>query len=300
MKRIAQCLAIFLGAVSLFLAAEFLPVAFARWDDRDRCGRIFLKEDVADAGKIAYELSWEDKMNLLANTEGALENSTFTKVYETRSIDNLNTYDTAVLSAFKNCMESMQNLELMSLSVNIKDLEKQLSDACCISVDSGQNGIGALTLWVLTFQEKEREWQFLVDVTEEKLYGMYMRDRLLTDVSQDETEEAVSMEKTFQESEGLFAAWGKESLPLYFEGSGYDGYGMWIREVNAEVYIPMKTEEYYERKDDLYTICFMLGDDIFYQHLSEATDDLRFAEFCISMEPEEESAAELDTEREKK
>lgn len=301
MKKMAQFLAIFLGAVSVFLAAEFLPVAFARWDDRDRCGRIILEEDVAAAGKIAYELSREDKMKLLANSEGAVENSNFTKVYETRSRENLSTYDAAVLSAFEKCMEEMQDMDLLLLPVDLEGLESHLSDACCISVDSGQNGIGSLTLWVLTFQENEREWQFIVDVTEEKLYGMYMQDRSLSDVSEDEAEEAVKTEKAIQEQEELFASWGDENLQLYFGGSGYDGYGMWTREANTEqsaVYIPMK--KYYENKEKMYTTCFMLGDDIFYQRLSEVADDLRFAKFCVFIETEEKLAEEAAMEKEKK
>lgn len=294
MKRVMKFLVIFLGAALIFAAAELLPVIVSHYDDRDRCERIILEEDVAAAGKIAYELSWEDKLRLLANTEGAVEKSVFTKVYETRSRDNLNTYDTAVLSAFETCMEAMQNMELLSLPVNLED---RLSDACCISVDSGQNGIGALTLWVLTFHENEREWQFLLDVREEKLYGMYMQDRRSSDTSQEETKEAVETEKVFQENEGRFVPWGNESLPLYFGGSGYDGYGMWVREANTEqdtVYIPMRAEEYYEDKEKIYTTCYMLGDDIFYQRLSEAMDDLHFAEFCVFTETLEEPAMETE------
>ena len=182
MKRTVHVLTIFLSVVLVFAAAELLPVLICRYNDRDRCNRIIMEKDVAEAGKIAYELSEEDKLRLLANTEGILSDSSFTKVYEIRSREKLNTYDTTVLLAFENSIETMKDMGLLPLSKTFEDIESCLTDACCVFVGNGENGSGSLTLWVLTFQQNDRKWQTILDVSEEKLYGMYICDERLADM----------------------------------------------------------------------------------------------------------------------
>lgn len=279
MKRVLNIFMISLGALSIFLMAEFLPVMVGHWGDSDRNDRIILEENVAAAGKIAYELSQEDKLKLLANTDGALENSCFTKVYETRSRDNLNDYDPEVLKIFEDSLEIMQSMQLLSVSTEYTELETRLTDACCISVDSGQNSIGSLTLWVLTFQEDARKWQFLLDVTAKKLYGMYICDERLGGLMQNTENESEGVQKNLF----LYTSWDIDELLLYFEGAVYDGYGIEIRENNSEgeaLYIPLKLEHLSQEKEKKYTICFLLGEDEFYRKLSKTVDDLQFIRFC--------------------
>lgn len=276
MKRAVYVGMIFLSVMMIFAAAEMLPQIVIRYNDRERNNQIILEEDVAAAGKIAYELSESDKLKLLTNTNGILEESSFTKVYEARSRDNLDEYDPAVLEGFGTSVDTMKTIGILSDSVSEDELKDYLTDACCVSVDSGQNGMGSLTIWVLTFQENSNRWQFVLDVSEKKLYGMYISTR-----------ESVKQQYVSLET---------ERLQQYYGGRNYDGY--WI-EISASentrdfLYIPMKAETI-EKKENAVVSCVMLGEELFYQCLSKVVEDLAFSDFCHPIEIENENFAEND------
>ena len=271
MKRAVYAGTIFLSVMLIFAAAEMLPHLVIRYHDRERNNRFILEEDVAAAGKIAYELSATDKLKLLTNANGILEESSYTKVYETRSRDNLDDYDPAVLAAFSRSVDTMKTIEILSDSVSEDELKNNLTDACCVSVDSGMNGMGSLTIWVLTFQESSNMWQFVLDVSEEKVYGMY-----------------VSAETSAKQQ---YVSPESEKLQLYYGGINYDGY--WIEISRGEntqdyLYIPMKAENIVKKENTVIS-GVMLGEELFYQRLSHVVEDLAFLDFCHPIELENES-----------
>ena len=73
MKRAVYAGMIFLSVMLIFAAAELLPQVVSHYGDREKYNQIILEEDVAAAGKIAYELSKTDKLKLLTNTNGILQ-----------------------------------------------------------------------------------------------------------------------------------------------------------------------------------------------------------------------------------
>lgn len=271
MKRAVYVGMIFLSVMLIFAAAELLPQIVIHYNDRERNDRIILEEDVAAAGKIAYELSETDKLKLLTNTNGILEESNYTKVYEARSRDNLDDYDPAVLAGFGRSVDTMKSIGLLSDSVSEDELKDYLTDACCVSVDSGRNGMGSLTIWVLTFQENSNRWQFVLDVSEEKVYGMYVSAKASA------KQQYVSLET--------------EKLQQYYGARSYDGY--WVEIYCGEnaqdfLYVPMKAENI-DKKENSVITCVMLGEELFYQRLSQVVEDLAFSDFCHSIEIETES-----------
>lgn len=271
MRRAVYVGMIFLSVMLIFVAAELLPQIVSYYGDRERNDRIILEEDVAAAGKIAYELSETDKLKLLTNTNGILQESNYTKVYEARSRDNLDDYDPAVLAVFSRSVDTMKSIGLLSDSVSEDELKNNLTDACCVSVDSGLNGMGSLPIWVLTVQENSSRWQFVLDVSEEKIYGMY------ASVKMSEEQQYVFLDA--------------EKLQQYFGGKSYDGY--WIEIQNEEytqnsVYIPMRGENIHDKKENLAITYFMLGEELFYGHLSQVVENLGLADFCHLTELESE------------
>lgn len=306
MKRIVRFLIILSGAALIFLAAEILPVAVSRYDDRQRCGNIILEEDVTAAGKIAYEISYGDKLQLLANIDGRLDSSVFTKVYQTRTKDGLDAYDKTVIPVLKDCIRTMKNDRVIPIDVTMEELEKQLTDASCISAGSGQNGMGALTLWILTFKEENREWQFLLDTAEERLYAMYICDDRLSDAvedvyyeeygPQDGTDEEYQKEMIYGWRTELFYGWCIDRLSGYFNATYCDGVAMEIpapRDGAEEyVYVPLGIGGALtgEAADSFW---FRLGDEGFYRMLADVTGDLGFADIVVySEETAEEKAAQ--------
>lgn len=275
MKRAVYAGMIFLSVMLIFAAAELLPQVVSHYGDRERYNQIILEEDVAAAGKIAYELSKTDKLKLLTNTNGILQESNYTKVYEARSRDNLDDYDPAVLAVFSRSVDTMKTMGLLPNSISEDELKNNLTDACCVSVDSGENGMGSLTIWVLTFQENSSKWQFVLDVNEEKMYGMY------ASVKTSEKQQYVLLEA--------------DKLRQYYGGKGYDGY--WIEIPNEEytqnsLYIPMRGENIRDDKENLVITYFMLGEELFYGRLSQVVEGLGFADFCHITELEIESYEE--------
>lgn len=193
MKHFIQIAAIIAGVVAIFAAAELMPVMLSQASDKKTIGQITTQEEQEMTAGIAYELSYADKLTML----GDEAEHTCTRIYHTDSLLALKQYDNSVMDTLWDAIDTYNQIAHSSrllegteekinnendpvyIRLNRTDdaqAEQLFDEASCISVRQKENAGGAMTLWLLTFREKENIWQFLLDTTEKRLYALWEYD----------------------------------------------------------------------------------------------------------------------------